>query len=197
MRSIKLRSGLTLLILTLVSGYGSEARGQFTASAGAGAGGSGPEGSSSLGGTAFTFSDGVLHSLTLESQISIQEGVSPGFKYVTQSSLRGRRYAFLCVIEHAYQGDEDDDFSCRMQTRNSQGSASQWFLIKDVICRLKYEVDNHSQKKLTETMAFGLQEVDLQQGRVFYIDLSQSPARVTQLPLQLPKSGGGWRKMVN
>lgn len=133
MRSIKLRSGLTLLILTLVSGYGSEARGQFTASAGAGAGGPGPEGSSSLGGTAFTFSDGVLHSLTLESQISIQEGVSPGFKYVTQSSLRGRRYAFLCVIEHAYQGDEDDDFSCRMQTRNSQGSVSQWFLIKEAI----------------------------------------------------------------
>ncbi|WP_145113609.1 hypothetical protein [Gimesia panareensis] len=58
------------------------------------------------------------------------------------------------------------------------------------MCRLEYDLDTHPQKQLTETMAFGLQKVDLQQGRVFYIDLRQSPARVTQLPLQLPKSDG-------
>lgn len=190
MKSIRVRRGLTLLTLTLAFSQGSVVWGQFTASAGAGAGSSGPEGSSSVGGTALTFPDGVLHSLTLVSQISIQQGVSPGYMYVTQSSLRGRRYAFLSVIEHAYQGDEKDDFSCRMQTRNSQGRVSQWFLIKDVICRLEYDLDTHPQKQLTETMVFGLQKVDLQQGRVFYIDLRQSPARVTQLPLKLPKSLG-------
>ncbi|QDU52591.1 hypothetical protein Pan110_49710 [Gimesia panareensis] len=181
MKSIRVRSGLTLLTLLMMLCLGSVARGQFNV-------GASTEGSGSLGGA--VFSDGLLQYLFLDSQISIQKGVSPGYIYVTQSSVWGRRFSFLCVVEHTYEGDEEDYFHSHMQIWNSQGRVSQWFLSKDVMCRLEYDLDTHPQKQLTETMAFGLQKVDLQQGRVFYIDLRQSPARVTQLPLQLPKSDG-------
>ncbi|QDT29549.1 hypothetical protein Enr10x_49040 [Gimesia panareensis] len=190
MRSTMLRNGLTLLTLLLVSGLGSTVLGQIESGAITGSMSVEyePEYSSLAGG--YALSGGVLHSLFLEYSKSIKQGVSPGFMYVAQSSLRGRRFAFLCVVDHSYQGSEADEFRTEQQLRNSQGRISQWFLIKDVICRLKYEVDTHPQKKLTETMRFGIREVDLQQGRVFYIDLRKSPARVTQLSLQLPKSLG-------
>ncbi|QDT29548.1 hypothetical protein Enr10x_49030 [Gimesia panareensis] len=181
MKSIRVRSGLAVLTVLLVSGLGSVARGQFKARAAT-------KGSGSVGGA--VFSDGLLNYLFLDSKSSIQQGVSPGYVYVSQSSWRGRRFSFLCVVEHTYEGNEEDHFHSQMQTLNSQGMVSQWFLIKDAICRLKYDLDTHPQKQLTETMRFGIREVDLQQGRVFYIDLRRSPARVTQLPLQLPKSLG-------
>ena len=186
MRSINPRNGLRLLTLTLVLCLGSVSKGQLSSIGEGGLSNSGPEGGGSVG--AFGFSDGASYHITLEREISILKSESPGFMYVVNSSYGNRQFSFLCVIEHSYQEGEDDHFLSYMQTRNSEGMVKQWFQIKDVICRLNYSMDSHPQKKASENLTFGLEEVDLKQGRVFYIDLRKSPAQITQLGLQLPKS---------
>lgn len=188
MNSITLKSAIYFLTLMGMLSLGTVARGQFKTGAFSASMSVDYEleFTSSSGG--YALSGGILHSLFIEYAKSIQKAVSPGFMYVAHSSLRGRRFSFLCVIEHTSQGSEEDMLRTEMQVMNSQAMVSQWFLIKDVICRLEYELDTHPEKTETEILAFGLKEIDLQKGRVFYIDLRKSPAQVTQLALKLPKS---------
>ncbi|WP_154934604.1 hypothetical protein [Gimesia maris] len=175
-----------MLTLTLVLCLGSVSKGQLSSISEGRLSISGPEGGGSIG--AFGFSDGAYYNITLEREISILKGESPGFMYIVDSSSGKRQFSFLCVIEHSFQGSEDDIFLSHMQTRNSEGVVSQWFQIKGVICRLNYLMNAHPQKKTAENLTFGLRAVDLKKGRVFYIDLRKSPVQITQLGLQLPKS---------
>ncbi|TWT30561.1 hypothetical protein KOR42_54220 [Thalassoglobus neptunius] len=128
--------------------------------------------------------------LKLNEVFSIKKNATPGHVYLTHQSRHGSRFAFLLVVDHAYEGAERDKFPYQMHVTNQKGELHQKLAINESTLAIEYDCDTSDEQGVDENLSIGGQDVELQRGRVFYIEMRANPVRITQISVKLPEPQG-------